>query len=386
VLGALMLLLLAVPTAALIHEQAHVASFAMVAAVPLLSGAQNLGVSQMQRSGRFWPAAAADSGGAVLGVMAATAAALVVPDHRAILWGLAVQTGGAVALSHILARGVPYRVSFDTVRIRETLRFGLPLLINGIALAVAYQLDRMIVGAWLGVVALGVYGLCTTLLLQPVTLLLRLATTTLQPRLSSVWHTDRLGAFRVLARRIGGGICILACGGAVAAACLGAPTLRLIFGASFSASDLFFVVMAAVVLIRMGRGSLNLFGLAIGRTSDLMISNVAGSAALPLMIAILAVSPHLESAVCAGLCGEIVGWLVADLRLRRHCPEACRAVMRGLALSGTLLILVSVWVCTCSPSIAMRVTVAVAALIFIIPGLATQLPERALRTLNAEPR
>jgi hypothetical protein len=34
----------------------------------------------------------------------------------------------------------------------------------------------------------------------------------------------------------------------------------------------------------------------------------------------------------------------------------------------------------------MRVTVAVAALIFIIPGLATQLPERALRTLNAEPR
>lgn len=354
--GAMLVLALAVPTAALINMQAYEVSFAMVAAVPLLSGATHLGTAQMQRAGRFWPAAASDAGGAVLGVAAAAIAAVVAPDHRAIIWGLAAQTGGAVVLSHCFARGRRYRISFDHRRIRETLRFGLPLLINGVALAAAYQFDRMIVGAWLGVVALGVYGLCQTLLFQPLALLQRLTTTTLQPGLSRAWHADPDQLFPTQTRHIAMLMAGLSCAIAVAAACLGAPALRLLFGASFTASDAFFVLMATALLIRMARGCLNLFGLAIGRTADLMLSNIAGSASLPMMIAAFAVYPRLESAAFAAVVGEVMGCLAAYLRLRRHCGQACRDAVRGLAAAAAPPIVAGAWILLVHPSIWMRGT------------------------------
>ena len=332
----------------LINMQAYEVSFAMVAAVPLLSGATHLGTAQMQRAGRFWPAAASDAGGAVLGVAAAAIAAVVAPDHRAIIWGLAAQTGGAVVLSHCFARGRRYRISFDHRRIRETLRFGLPLLINGVALAAAYQFDRMIVGAWLGVVALGVYGLCQTLLFQPLALLQRLTTTTLQPGLSRAWHADPEQLFPTQTRHIAMLMAALSCAIAVAAACLGAPALRLLFGASFTASDAFFVLMATALLIRMARGCLNLFGLAIGRTADLMLSNIAGSASLPMMIAAFAVYPRLESAAFAAVVGEVMGCLAAYLRPaaalrpgmpgRRARPWPRRPRRRSLRARGSCLV------------------------------------------------
>ena len=192
----------------------------------------------------------------------------------------------------------------------------MPLLLNGLALAASFQLDRMVIGAWLGVVELGIYGLCMALFLQPISLLLRLANTALQPRLSQAWHADRLGSFQVLAGQIGRYGAAIGAAGAAAAACLGAPFLQHVFGPGYVASDMFLVLLATGgVLMRLCRGALNLLGLAIGRTSDLMISNVAGAAALPITVAAFYVYPHIELAAFAGLLGEVLTCFVATC----HC-------------------------------------------------------------------
>ena len=167
----------------------------------------------------------------------------------------------------------------------------------------ASQLDRMVVGARLGVVELGLYGLCNTLLLQPTSLLLRLGTTTLQPPLSAAWHADPLGAFRRLNHHFARYSALVAGAGAATVACIGAPMVRLIFGHSYVPSDGFVALLACVLLFRLGRGALNIIALAIGRTTDLMKSNFIGAAALPVMLVALQFYPRLKSAAFGSL-----GW------------------------------------------------------------------------------
>lgn len=362
-LSAGVLIALAWPTAAAIGARDAAPGFMIAAVAPLLRGGAHLGVVQMQRAGRFWPSAAADAGGALLGLAVAVAAAMVAPDHRAILWALGAQAGGSLLLTHFFARDVAYRLSFDRTRMREALRYGLPLLANGLALAAAFQLDRMIVGSWLGIVSLGVYGLSVTLLLQPVALLVRLATTTLQPRLSAAWHADPSGAFPRLVYQLARWSALFGGAGAAATACIGAPALRLMFGASFSVSDAFFVSMAAVLLVRLNRGALNLLDLAIGRTRDLMVSNIVGASALPAMIGAFYLHAGLASASLGVLVGEILAFAVADALLLGPCRNAHRGIRRSMGVAAIIPGALGIWVLAVHPQLWLRAVVAAVVLI-----------------------
>lgn len=363
VVSAAIVVVLAWPTAAAMDENAYIWSFVVIALGPLLRGASHLGVVQVQRSGRFWPAAASNTGGAIMGLLAAAVAAVIAPDYRAILWGLSAQAGGSLLLSHLFAGGVPFAICFDRVRFREALRFGLPLLVNGFALAAAYQLDRMVVGAWLGVSALGIYGLSITLLFQPVALLSRLATAILQPPMSAAWHTDRSGAFSSWIRQLARYSAVFGGAGAVVTACLGAPMLRFVFGASFSTSDVFFVLMAGAVLARLQRYALNLVGLAMGRTSDMMISNIGGAIALPVMIGSFYISHNLISAAFGTLLGELLAIAIIEVKLSWRCGSASQAMRQGLAMATILPLTLGTWILVSDPPLWIRVAVATIALL-----------------------
>jgi O-antigen/teichoic acid export membrane protein len=358
VFSAVLILVFAIPTADLIGEPSAGLGFAVVALVPLLRGAMHLGVVQQQRVGRFWPASTAEAAGAVAGTLIAVLAALIARDYRAILWGLGAQGIVTVALTHLFARDVPYRLSFDRALMRNALRFGLPLVVNGVAIAAAFQLDRMVVGAWLGVAELGIYGLALTVLLQPISLLGRLATTALQPHLSEAWHADPEGSFLVRVREFGRGAALLGGAGAVATACAGAPTFRLVFGASYVASDAFFLLLAAVVVLRMTRAAQGVIGLAIGRTQDLMGANLLAAITLPVTIAAFYVHAGLETAVFGVIVGEALSVWYADRRLRRYWGGADRVVLADLALAALPAAAVGAWVLLVDPSAWLRFVVA----------------------------
>lgn len=348
---------LAWPMAAAMDEDAYIWSFVVIGLGPLLRGASHLGVVQMQRSGRFWPAAAANFGGAILGLVAAAVAAVIAPDYRTILWGLSAQAAGSLLLSYLLADGVPFALCFDRERIREALRFGLPLLVNGFALAAAYQLDRMAVGAWLGVSALGIYGLSITVLFQPVALLSRLATSIMQPPMSAAWHSDRSVAFPAWVRQLARYSAVFGGAGAAVTVCLGAPMLRFVFGPSFATSDVFFVLMAGAVLARLQRYALNLVGLAMGRTSDMMVSNVGGAIALPVMIGLFYVSHNLISAAFGTLLGELLAIAIIEAKLSWRCGSASLAMRQGLTLAAILPITLGAWILASDPPLWIRIAV-----------------------------
>ncbi len=96
---------------------------------------------QVQRGHRFGPWAAASVVSSVAGLGAVCAAIWVLHDHRAVVWRLSAQALAMVAATHALA-AVPYRLSLAAVPLQRALRFGVPLMVNGLALAAMAQLDR----------------------------------------------------------------------------------------------------------------------------------------------------------------------------------------------------------------------------------------------------
>lgn len=251
-------------------------------------------------------------------------------------------------------------------------------MVNGLALAIASQLDRLVVGAWLGVVAIGIYGLTVTLVMQPISLVMRLATTVLQPRLSAAWHAGPDGRFQRLEHQVVAAYAALGLAGATAAVCLGAPVLRLVFGPTFVVSDVFFVLMAAVVVLRLARNALHLIGLAIGRTAVLMLSNIAGGAGLLATFGGLYLYPAPESAVFGMLIGEILALAVVDIRMRSHLSVAGRPMLRALAAATALPAGLAAWVLLVDPALWSR-AIAVALGVLAASALAVRVSAPAVQ-------
>ena len=124
------------------------ASFALVALVPFVRSFSHLGIVQVQRSYDYAPGTCAQLFAQAAALVAAFAGAYVLRDHRAILVSYVMEALVYCAASHALARK-PYQLRSNQVTLYAAISFGIPLLINGGALAILSQLDRMLIGHWL---------------------------------------------------------------------------------------------------------------------------------------------------------------------------------------------------------------------------------------------
>jgi O-antigen/teichoic acid export membrane protein len=316
-LSACLILTLAVPTADILGVPQARNSFLWLAAVPLIRGFEHLGVTQNQRHDRFAPWAMALGSTHIFGLMVVTAAAFVLRDHRAVLCSLAAQAAGLVLSTHFLARS-SYRLSINRPSVLRALRFGLPLTVNGLALAAIGQVDRLAVGSFLGVVQLGRYGLATMLFFLPVSLVARIMSATLTPRLSAAWHRSPNGEFPALFKQVSYGAAVLAVLLSTLVALAGNPLVAFIFGRVYIVEDSFFAILALVVLMKFAKITLNFGGMAMGKTIDVMLSNVPNSCGLAVTIFGLMWVPHLSTAAIGALVGETLGAASAFLLLKRH--------------------------------------------------------------------
>ena len=359
-IGFCLTVLLAWPSALLIHAGRLGPEFALLAVAPLLRGGVHLGVFQMQRAHRFLPAALAEALAAIAGLGVSTVFALRQPDHTAILWGLITQAAVVVVITHWSGRAIPYRFSWQRASLTKALRFGLPLTWNGAVLAASNQLDRVIVGGWLGPAALGLYSLSTTLLMQPMNLLMRFATTAWQPNLSAAWHSGRRASFTTLATVLNGTAMAIGGGGACIVACVGSPALAIVFGRGYMASDVFCAMFGGITAARLLRGTMNLLGLSVGATADLALCNSAGMACLPMIAVALAVQPSLEAAAIGGLSSEVIALAVTHLRLRRHYGRLGGAAVQNALLLCLLLAAFPVWTELYHPRLVARAATSLA--------------------------
>ena len=99
--------------------------------------------------------------------------------------------------SHLVAER-PYRLVFDRGIMARSLRFGWPLLLNGILMFLAFQGDKLIVGRVMGMEALAIFAMGVTLTLTPTLVLAKSVQNMFLPKLSQLTDAP---AFREIALR-----------------------------------------------------------------------------------------------------------------------------------------------------------------------------------------
>lgn len=297
------------------------ASFALLAAVPIISSFEHLEIRVAAfRDYRYWPALLASVWSNGCGLIALFLVTYKFKNHYGFIAFLLISSLVSVSASHLLASGA-YRVSYRTPYVRKALGFGLPLLLNGIGLAIMSQGDRWVVGSLMGLSFLGVYAVVTLAAYVPVFGLLKM----LGPVLFAGIHhanTDT-GEFDARLKLYSRAVPAIAAVCALSLMALYGPLVPLVFGKRFAISEPAIFLLAIIVFVRIIRTDPQTCLLFhIQNTRSLAIAGQAPFIGLLTTVWLVLVHPTLEFVLIGGLVGEIAGLFAIEYASRRLLRSA----------------------------------------------------------------
>jgi O-antigen/teichoic acid export membrane protein len=283
-------------------------SFAFAALVPFIASFAHLGIKQVQRHYDYAPETLTILVSNLAAIFALVIAVRILGDHRAIIVSFLVEAVSFVLASHLLAR-TRYRLRANRDLSRKALSFGIPLMFNGIGLALMSQFDRALVGHWFGVDMLAKYSVLLSIAVVPVGLVLRVFGTM---SLSFILSNISKGS---LASDQYGFLVFLFAVLAVLYSFFVALTLDwatpLIFGRSFDVTLSVHLLLTAIVFLRLQRaGAPTNLLLATGRTRELALLNLSGGLGLALALAFLYWSARFETLLLGLVCGDMLSFLL----------------------------------------------------------------------------
>jgi O-antigen/teichoic acid export membrane protein len=302
---ALALVVCAPLTAALFGIPQFANSFALAALVPLVGGFAHLGIKRIQANYEYGPESVAQLVANIAAIAAVFLAAAILRDHRAIIASFLTESITYVILSHVLAP-VPYHLRSDRAMLRAALSFGLPLTINGIALASISQLDRVMVGYWFGVETLGTYAVILSMAVTPVSLILRIFGALGLPYLLAAGDDSSVNSrnYQLLVFFYST-LALLYALWVVLTLDVLTP---LVFGSTFVVPPVVHALMAVIVFFRVQRGGAPTIALlASGRTRELALLNLPSAFGLLCALGFVFLWPNFESIVLGVAIGDFIG-------------------------------------------------------------------------------
>lgn len=289
-----------------------------LAFVPLVNGFINLDMRRAQRHGDFRPESYATIFGELAGVAATAAAALVVRDHTAVIYGLMARALVMLGVSHITARRA-YRWALGEAEVRRFGTFATPLFINGVFLFFGSQGDRLMVGGGLGPTALGHYSAILLLIFYPTSAVSRFVMGMHLPLVAAA--RDNQEQARLGAERLAGQILLLAVAAAIGFTVVGPVFAPLLYGREFAQPLLIFATLGVLQAARLLRFWPTTLALGSGRTKVVMANNIARMVALPAAY-FANVCWHSLLAIIGGfVLGELLAQAVALWLLARSSPD-----------------------------------------------------------------
>jgi O-antigen/teichoic acid export membrane protein len=301
-LVAVALVIFAIPIAHLYRTPRLAEGLAMLAIAPVISGFLHLDIRRAQRSHDFRSEAicmiAADS----LGLCAALIAAWLTRDFTAVVYGFITRAVVMVLSSHIQAKR-SYRLGWDSEHAPRLARFAAPLMLNGLMLFVVSQGDRVMVGSQLGVTALGYYSAIVLLIYYPSGVLGSYIHAIFTPLIAA--QRDSPGDRDRVSDRLGGQTLILAIAMAVGFAVVTPPLVPILFGARFAQSALLIGLIGVLQTIRFLLTWPTTTALAMGRSTTVLLSNLAHILTFP--------GAFIGLWLVGGLSGVVVGFIGGEL-------------------------------------------------------------------------
>jgi O-antigen/teichoic acid export membrane protein len=327
------IVVLAAPAATFFGVPQTAASFEFAGLVPLVRSFGHLGIQQIQRDYDYRPVALAHTASNVSGLaVAALAAATILPDHRVIILVFLVDAAVYVAASHRLAQA-PMRVIPDRETLRQSLDYGLPLMLNGVGLALISQADRMVVGRFFSIDILGVYAVILGLAVAPISPLMQTIGTLGMSTLARSRDTPKryLATYLWLAW-----FYAFAAFGYAAFIGLTLDVLvPLVFGKAYAVGSDTVILISAIVFLRILRaGGPTVALLVSGATTRLTLGNLMSVFGVAAAAALAHAHPVLTSVLAGVLFGDILTMVVLQWAAIAGIPNEIGSLWRCFAVAG----------------------------------------------------
>lgn len=329
------LFLLASPLAKFFGHPDLTWAYQVVALIPLLNGLAHFDQHRMSRNMNFWPTFIISIVPALISVLIVWPLYLIFGDFRVMLVALITQTVVLLATTHLVAKR-PYRLAFDRGIIAASLRFGWPLLLNGILMFAIFNGDRMIVGRELGMTELGLFSMAFSLSLSPTLVIARSVMNFFLPQLSATTaHKDKfqhLSTATFEAHLFFGNLLI------VGMALLGGPFLHVTLGEKYAAAIPLLTWLAMMQGLRIFKGGSSTVALAKAHTANAVLGNITRVAALPVAWYVLDRGGSLIEMVWIGLAAEFAGFALGLWLALYRLNLSSRPLWPTLATSAILFV------------------------------------------------
>lgn len=290
-------------------------AYQTVAMIPLIMSISHSDVTRFQRKMQFWPNFVVNNVPKLVSTLLVWPLYLVLPDYRLTIALLLVQ-GMVFSLSSFLVSERNYRLTLDRSYINQSLRFGWPLLLNGLLMFAVLHGERMIVGRELGMSDLAILAMSLSLTLTPVLALSNSAHSFFFPQLSA--RSKERGTFLGLSSVTLQGHFVLTGLTVTGISLMGGPFLHVLLGDKYAASIPLLVWLAMMQGLRLAASGCSTVAIAQGITSISMLGSLPRALLLPLAWYLVATGGSLTQLIWLGILGEALGFaIVLGLGLRR---------------------------------------------------------------------
>lgn len=340
-MAAAALVVLAVPLAGFLRIPEAAWGYMMLSAVPVLNALQHFDAHRLTRNHRFGPMILTSVVPPAVALILMWPLVLWFGDWRAVLASILLQAVLAAITSHLVAER-PYRLEFDPSVMASSLRFGWPVLLNGVLLFLVFHGDKLIIGRVLGMEVLAIFAMGTTLTLTPTLVIEKSSMSFLMPSIARIDRSTDQGAkefhrLAVLATEIHilFSVCL-----AVGALVLGPLLIPMILGPKYAALVSVLPFLAVLHGMRLFKAGASIVAFAIGRNTISLVANIVRVFLLPVSWVVVEHTGQLYHVIGIALLGETTGFLIALYLMRAKAGIHLRQMVAPSAASVAALLLV----------------------------------------------
>lgn len=309
-------------------------AYQVLALAPLLNGLVHLDIYRLNRDMVYLPSVLTTVVPALVSLLAVWPLFLVFGDYRVMLWSVILQIS-LMAVMSIFVSERRWRMRLDASVIAQAMRFGWPIMLNGVLLFAVLNGEKLVVGRELGMAALAIFAMGFTLTLAPTLVMAKSVQSFFLPQLSAVQDDD--SGFQKLARttisaNLFNGVLLIA--GAVL---VGELFVEVVLGEKYDALVPLVVWLAILQAMRVFKSGSSVVSLARAKTENALVANCFRVASLPASWWVAIQTGNLLLVIWIATLGEIAG-VVASLVLARVRAGVRLGPLRPVFASVTALV------------------------------------------------
>lgn len=307
----------------------------LLALSPAIGGFVHFDFRRVQRRFRFGPEGVVISTSETAALLTTIVVALLTRSFIAVAAGLIVRSAVIVAVSHILARR-RYAFGISRLHAPEIVKFGFPLMINGLLLFLGGQGDRLFIGNMIGLSDLGRYSAIILLIYYPATLVGRFLQSVNVPAIAAA--RDNMVNRKRLYDGVAGTFTVMSIFMMAGFAVVAPMVVPRLFGTRFNQPALLIALIGALQALRFLRLWPATVAMATGHSKFVMWSSITRLIAFPAAFLVTRQVPGLAPIVIIFGVAELLAVLVSLLQLHRAGLGGGRRDWLRLALLSIAMI------------------------------------------------